>query len=69
MECKPKKKVDFIKEVFATCEMTQTYIFVNTKAFAETLHKILRKEGLQSYIMFSNMTKEERDATMKQFRN
>lgn len=61
MKCEPKKKLDFIKEIFEACEMTQTYIFVNTKDFAETVHTELNKAGLKSYIMFSKMTKEERD--------
>lgn len=68
MKCEPKKKLDFIKEVFETCEMTQTYIFVNTKDFAEMIHKLLNKAGLGSHIMFSKMQKEERDSTMKLFR-
>jgi len=65
MKCEPKKKLDFIKEIFECCEMTQTYIFVNTKDYAELIHKWLNKEGLKSYIMFSKMSKEERDTTMQ----
>jgi superfamily II DNA/RNA helicase len=49
--------------------MTQTFIFVNTLDFAEKIHKLLRKEGFASYIMFSKMQKEERDATIQKFRN
>ena len=69
MKCEPKKKVDFIMNIFETCEMTQTYIFVNTKQFAETLHRILQQNKLASYIMFSKMQKEERDETMAKFRD
>lgn len=68
MKCEPKKKLDFIKEVFETCEMTQTFIFVNTKEFAEKVHTILRKHGFHSFIMFSKMTKDERDDTIEKFR-
>ena len=68
MRCEPKKKLDFIKEVFAVCELTQTFIFVNTKAFAETVHNVLREAGLKSYIMFSKMSKDEIDSTMERFR-
>ena len=68
MKCQQGKKLDFIKEVFATCEMTQTFIFVNTKDFAETVHRVLRQADLKSYIMFSKMSKEERDSTMERFR-
>ena len=42
MECQAGKKLDFIQEIFETCEMTQTFIFVNTKKFAETVHRKLR---------------------------
>jgi len=69
MKCGPKKKLDFVKEVFETCEMTQTFIFVNTKDFAETVHRLLKKAGLSSFIMFSKMSKEERDETIDKFRN
>jgi len=48
--------------------MTQTFIFVNTKNFAERVHKALREDDLKSNIMFSKMSKEERDATMEKFR-
>ena len=68
MKCEQGKKIDFIKEVFAVCELTQTFIFVNTKEFAETVHRVLRKADLKSYIMFSKMSKEERDSTMERFR-
>ena len=68
MRCEPKKKLDFIKDVFETCEMTQTFVFVNTKEFAEKVHILLRKAGLSSFIMFSKMTKEERDDTIEKFR-
>ena len=68
LKCNPGKKLDFIKDVFLTCEMTQTFIFVNTKNFAETVHKVLRAADLKSYIMFSKMSKEERDSTMERFR-
>ena len=42
---------------------------MNTKEFAETIHKLLRSAGFQSYIMFSKMKNEERDATIQRFRN
>jgi ATP-dependent RNA helicase DDX19/DBP5 len=41
---------------------------VNTKDFAETVHRVLRAADLKSYIMFSKMSKEERDSTMERFR-
>lgn len=69
MRCEPKKKLDFIKEVFEMCEMTQTFIFVNSLDFAEKIHLKLRKCGLSSFIMFSKMSREERDDTIQKFRD
>lgn len=48
--------------------ITQTMIFVNTKNFAEVVHTVLRNGGYKSYIMFSKMDNEERDKTIKMFR-
>jgi len=69
MRCESKKKLDFIKEVFESCESAQTFIFVNNKDFAEKVHTWLRKANFRSYIMFSKMTKEERDDTIEKFRS
>jgi ATP-dependent RNA helicase DDX19/DBP5 len=49
-------------------ENTQTIIFVNTKKFAETVYDSLNKKNYRCFIMFSNLTKEERDDCIKQFR-
>ena len=68
MKCEKGKKVDFIMSVFETCSMTQTFIFVNTLNFAEKIHSILRNKGFSSNILFSKMSKEERDLTMEKFR-
>lgn len=68
MKCDTGKKIDFLKEIFETCETAQTFIFVNSKDYAERIHTMLRKSGFKSYIMFSKMTKEERDATIDNFR-
>ena len=54
--CAPKKKIDFIMEIFEICALTQTVIFINTKRFAETVHNILRNKGYKSTIIFSDMT-------------
>jgi superfamily II DNA/RNA helicase len=68
MKCEKRGKLEFIKEVFEVCEKTQTFIFVNTKDFAETVDRLLKKGGYASYILFGKMTKEERDSTMQKFR-
>jgi len=69
MKCPNRGKLDFIKEVFEVCEKTQTFIFVNTKDFAETVNRLLKKGGYASYILFSKMSKEERDEIMQKFRD
>jgi ATP-dependent RNA helicase DDX19/DBP5 len=68
LRCEPHKKLDFIKEVFDTCEAAQSFIFVNNKDFAEKVHNWLLRADYKSYIMFSKMSKEERDETMAKFR-
>lgn len=68
-QCKPKQKIDFIKQVFDQMEnMSQTIIFVNTRGFAETLHNLLRKDGYKSTIIFGKMDREERDKYIEKFR-
>ena len=69
MRCEQGKKLDFVKEIFDSCEMTQTFIFVNTKDYAHKVHKQLRDAGFASYLMFSDMSNEERDVTIKKFRD
>lgn len=68
MRLEKGKKPDFIKEVFSTCEMTQTVIFVNTRKFAEILHNMMRKANLKSTIIFGDMHPEERDEYIAKFR-
>jgi superfamily II DNA/RNA helicase len=48
--------------------MTQTVIFVNTKSFADTLFKILKKNGIKPAIIFGDMSPEERDEMVEKFR-
>lgn len=56
-------------KVFNTCCMTQTVIFINTKAFAESVHQMMRKHGYKSMLIFGDMSAEERDETIRKFRN
>lgn len=56
-------------DVFSTCAMTQTVIFVNTKQFAELLHKLMRNAGYKATIIFGDMSKDERDEMVNKFRN
>ena len=56
-------------EIFNFCAQTQCIIFVNTKAFAETLLRILKKHGYKANIIFGDMTNEERDEYIQKFRD
>ena len=47
------KKVDFIKEVFETLEMTQTYIFINSIQYAKKIQEKLTAANLASHILHS----------------
>ena len=58
-----------MKEVFGTCNMTQTIIFVNTKKFAETLHNMMRKQDIKSTIIFGDMDWAERDEMIAKFKS
>ena len=49
--------------------MTQTVIFINTKAFAESVHQMMRKNGYKSMLIFGDMSAEERDETIRKFKN
>lgn len=67
-KCPPKGKIEFVAEIFEVCASTQTVIFVNTKAFAEVILNVLRKKDLKVFIIFSNMSNEERDEYVEKFR-
>ena len=69
MHCEPRKKIDFLMEVFDTISTTQCIIFVNTKDFCETVQRLLRSRGYKSTIMFGKMDALERDEMMSKFRN
>lgn len=56
-------------EIFDAFEKnTQTIIFVNTKQFADIVYDKLNKSGYRCFIMFSDLTKEERDECISKFR-
>ena len=51
-KCDKGKKPDFISDIFAAIQVTQTIIFVNTANFAQTLRTIMKKKGLKVHIIF-----------------
>jgi len=48
--------------------MTQTFIFVNSKRYAERLNKMMVDADLKSVIVDGNSDPKERDAIMAKFR-
>ena len=48
--------------------MTQTVVFVNTKAYTDRLHTMMRRENFKSTIIFGDMSPEERDEMIAKFR-
>lgn len=48
--------------------MTQTVVFVNTKAYTDRLHNMMIKDNLKSTIIFGDMSVEERDEMISKFR-
>lgn len=54
--------------MFEICELTQTFIFVNSKEFAEKIHLWLREADYKSFIMYSDLPKDVRDDTIERFR-
>jgi ATP-dependent RNA helicase DDX19/DBP5 len=68
-KCPSKGKIEFIKEIYDSFSShTQTIIFVNTKSFAETLHRRLKDDGFKVALIFGDMSKEERDEYIEKFR-
>ena len=62
------KKLDFIKSIFDVCEMTQTFIFVNSKDFASKIDQQLRFAKYHSFVLHSKLDKKDRDDVMDKFR-
>lgn len=61
-KCKRHGKIDYIMEIFDSFkDNTSTIIFVNTIDFAEKVYDKLNEKGYRCFIMFSRLTKEERD--------
>jgi superfamily II DNA/RNA helicase len=68
-KCPSKGKVDFLMSVFDYCKTHQTLIFVNTKSFAETLVRIMKKNNFKVSLIFGDMDNEERDLYVQKFRD
>ena len=66
--CDSRKKIDFLMNVFNTCSLTQSIIFVNSKKFCEFVMLTLKKNGYKATIMFGDMSNDERDEMMAKFR-
>lgn len=64
-----REKIDFLMEIFNDCASVQCVVFVNTKAFAETVFKKMRDQGFRPCIIFSKMDNDERDEYIRKFRD
>ena len=69
-KCKPHGKIDFLKNIYDAFEkQTQTIIFVNTKKYADIVYEKLNQSGCRCFIMFGDLSKEDRDTCVKKFRD
>ena len=67
LKCDHRKKIDFLADILGDISAVRTFIFFNTKDFLEITFNILKKKGFKVNILFSKMTKEERDEVMLKF--
>ena len=63
-----KTKIDFLMEIFNDSLCVQCVVFVNTKAFAETVFRKMKEQGYKPCIIFSKMDNDERDEYIRKFR-
>lgn len=64
-----KQKVDYLVKLQESSQITQCIIFVNTRAFAITVHKILKQRGLKANVIFGKgMEDDERQKVVQKFR-
>lgn len=62
------QKMDCLVDLFGMISITQTIIYVNTKRMAEDLHYNLTNEGFAVGIITGNMSQEDRNTVMEDFR-
>lgn len=55
---KVPSKLQFLMDIFETCEMTQTFVFLNSINYAESIFKKLNKAGLHCEVLYSKLSKE-----------
>jgi len=62
-------KIEFLSDIYSLLTIGQSIVFVETKKNADVVHRTLTESGYTSSILHSGMDGEERDLTMKAFRN
>lgn len=68
-DLEPKKKIDFLCDLYEASQVTQCIIFVNSRKFAETVFRILKGKGLKANLIFGKgMEEEERQKVIQRFR-
>ena len=66
---KQNYKVDILIDLFEIISVTQCIIFINKKNDAEDLYDKLKKQGFPISIITGNMSQENRNNVIKNFRN
>lgn len=67
LELKKNEKMDALNALLEYLTVAQTIVFVATKQCADNVADRLKKEGFSVSAIHSNMTPEERDASVKSF--
>ena len=66
---KRDQKVNTLIDLFEIISVTQCIIFVNKKNDAENVYDCLKKQGFEISLITSNMTQDNRNSVIKNFRN
>jgi translation initiation factor 4A len=66
---KRDQKVNTLIDLFEIISVTQCIIFVNKKNDAENVYDCLKKQGFEISLITGNMTQDNRNSVIKNFRN
>ncbi len=69
MKCEANKKFDTILEIFGHILAVQTIVFCNTKVYSKKLLQFMTSHGVKAGLIMGELTAQERDATMKSFKD
>ena len=63
------EKLDIVKKIFKSLESSHTFIFVNTKKFAEDLYNTLKELHYESQYFSNTLRRAQRDSIIKDFKD